>query len=116
MKKIQSTLIRHKMSLIAWMLMLAVILIAIVLRFNVLEVSSIRTMALFNEWVKQHTFTLLLWHIFLIAAIYVYWGVKVSCLARQSHFSAENTKKIKSIRWVIIGAIGVIDLVVFYLR
>jgi hypothetical protein len=82
--------------------------------FNVVSLSSMNEMALLSDWIKHHTFTFVFCHIFLMLAIYIYWGVTVDRFARKSPFFAENHQKIKLVHWVVMSVIAVIDWIVFY--
>ena len=66
-----------------------------------------------SSWFSQHKFMVILWHIFLIAAIYWGWGFKVDLAAKRTQINEKQIKKLKRFRWVLISAILLIDLFVF---
>lgn len=68
-----------------------------------------------NFWLKQHKFLVVLWHIFIIGAIYCGWGLKVDLAAKNNKQMNEvRIKKLKRFRWVLITAFLLINFLCFY--
>lgn len=66
-----------------------------------------------SSWFSQHKLLIIFWHILLIVAIYWGWGVKVDLAAKRSQMDKERVKKLKRLRWVMMGLLLLIDLVMY---
>lgn len=66
-----------------------------------------------SSWLSQHKFLIMLWHIFLIAAIYWGWGAKVDAAAKRTHMDKTRVKKLKRFRWVLIAMLLLIDFFMY---
>lgn len=66
-------------------------------------------------WLKQHKHLIMLWHLFIIGAIYWGWGFKVDLAAKNNKQMDEiRIKKLKRFRWVLIAAFLLINFLCFY--
>lgn len=63
-----------------------------------------------NQWINNHKYIFIFWHILLLIAIYFAWGIKVDHAAKKQNLSKPAIIKAKRFRWVIIAAILVIDV------
>jgi hypothetical protein len=110
MKKRGLIFIRYQW-IIMTCILLVVTLFAKEMSFRFLEASSTNALFMLDRWLKQHICTILVCHILLLAAIYMRWSAKANQLAQQDLMLA---KKIKPLRWVLIGTIAIIDFFVFH--
>jgi hypothetical protein len=67
-----------------------------------------------SSWLRQHKFLVILWHIFIIAAIYWGWGLKVDLAAKNVQMDEIKIKKLKRFRWVLIVMFLLIDFLCIY--
>ncbi len=69
----------------------------------------------FNQWLQRHHVAVLLWHVLILAAIYVGWGIKVDRTFKGQTISAKKMRSVKRFRWWLIGFVVLVDCWVFWL-
>jgi hypothetical protein len=67
-----------------------------------------------TQWTQQHHELIILWHMLIIAAIYVLWGHKIKALKNKGHINEKQSKKILKYRYAMMAFIVIVDLTVYW--
>ena len=112
MTKFPGFIAKHKLFL--FFLFLLLIIVVVLPLLSLISINFIHSLNLpvqqVNHWINQHHSLFLCWHLLLLVAIYFGWGFKVEKEAKQKELTAEQIKKAKRFRWLIIGSVIIIDL------
>lgn len=110
MSKFLDFLAQHKLFLFLLLIIVIVFPLLSLISINLIHSLNLPIQQV-NTWINRHRELFLFWHLLLIVAIYLGWGLKVEQEAKKhKKLTIEQIKKAKRFRWLIILAVIGIDL------
>jgi hypothetical protein len=109
MKTFTTTIAKNKWLIISLSFSALIIFMFSLIGLN--QASGINSTILsLSHWIKTHKYLFLLWHMFIVFAIYIAWGVKVERQAKRYNLSEKEVKKAKRFRYALIGFVVLVDI------
>ena len=109
MKEVVNTLTKHKWVLFTMICFVILLFAVSLIRFTHLTDMNDAVIHL-SYWIKAHKYPFIVWHILIIAAIYVFWGLKVDQVVKRNQLSQCDAKKIKPFRYWMMAFVVIVNL------